>query len=474
MHHASDSQPLKVLVVTEDRALQRQLSQFFDMMGYPALHAADPQSALAAVTAQCPHILLIGTDLAARAGWELCGLLSQRLPSAGLFTFLMIEEPDEILLQEALEAGIDDFLLKPIGYGELLSRLRSAARVLEYDRRVCQQGRLDAPTGLLSRSAFASQLRRQMAPREGTPPRAACVVLDLDFFSRIDRLHGASAGAALLQAVAKELNELRSGSEVLGCLGGDLFCALLPDANLTAAVEWAERARQVLSATKFKLAETTVQITASFGVAACDQAESAEQLVEQATQALQTAKSSGRNCVVRSGEFGADASALTAPGTLFERTVARDVMTACTVFLQPDELVGQAIDQLHRTRLEGIPVVDSDGKLVGLCEQEIMITVAESDYATRLVGDLMTTDVQSFGEQESLASLVDFLARDARSLIIIVDEEARPVGFVTSNSLLAMSRRVTTDSFAAEAAYSDTSQYLVVPDLCPQECSHTV
>jgi two-component system cell cycle response regulator len=473
MHHAADSQPLKILVVTEDRSLQRQLSQFFDMMGYPALHAAEPQSALAAVAAERPHVLLIGTDLAARADWELCGLLSQRPPSAGLFKFLIIEEPDEILLQEALEAGIDDFLLKPIGYGELLSRLRAAARVLEYDRRVCQQGRVDALTGLLSRSAFVGQLRGQMTTREGTPPRVACAVLDLDFFSRIDRVHGAAAGATLLQTVAEELNNLRAGSEMLGRLGSDRFCALLPDANVTAAVEWAERARQVLSTTKFKLGETTVQITASFGVADCDQAESAEQLVERATQALQTAKSSGRNCVVRSDECGPDSPALTAPGTLFERTVAKDVMTPCTVFLQPDEPVGQAIDLLQRTRLEGIPVVDPDGKLMGLCEQEIVITVAESDYTTRLVRDLMTSDAQSFGEQENLASLVDFLARDVRSLVIVLNEESRPVGFVTSNSLLAMSRRVTTDSFAAESEYSDTSQYLVVPDLCPQECSHT-
>ena len=459
---------MKILVVTEDRALQRQLSHFFDMMGYEVLQAADTQMALAAVEAESPHVVLIGSELGARADLTRCGLLSDGQSAGGLFKFLVVEEPDENLIQEALEEGIDDFLHKPIDYGELLSRLRVAARVLEFDRRVAQQGQVDPLTGLVSRSAFVSQLRSQWMEQAGTSRRAACIVGDIDFSSRIGRLHGAAAREALLLAVTQELNHLRVGSEVLGCLGADRFCAMLPGASDTAAAEWAEHVRQALATAKFKVQGTTWQITASFGVAGCDAADSAEQLLNLATQALESAKASGRNCVVRYGEFGADARELIAPAKLFDGTVARGVMTPCTVFLQSDEPVGQAVSLLHQTRLDAIAVVDAEGKLLGLCEQGQVITVDESQYSTQRVRDVMTTDVQRFGEQEEFATLLDFFTRDERSLAVVVDAE-RPVGLITCNSLLAMSKPVTTGSLAPESQYSDTSEYLMVPDLRPLE-----
>ena len=472
MHRASPSQLLKILVVTEDRSTQRQLSQFFDMMGYQALQAAEPHSALAAIDAESPHIVLLGSEIASRGDWELCGSLSRRQQASAMFKFLLVDEVDPAQLHDALEAGIDDVLVKPIDYGELMARLRTAARVLEFDRRVSQQNRFDPQTGLLDRFAFAAKVRGRREGHAGTSPRGACVVLDVDFFSRINRLHGTSSGDFLLHKVAAELNHLCTNSEVLGCLGADRFAVLLPAANESAACEWAEHARDLLAATTFEIGATSVQITASFGITCCGADDSAEQIIERATKALETAKSSGRNCVVRSGEYNANGHELTAPGKLFERTVARDVMTPCTVYLQPDEPAGQAIDLLERTRLDAIAVVDAGGKLVGVCERDNMITVAESEYSKRTVRELMSTDVQTFGEQEKFSSLLDFFTRDQRSSVFVVERD-RPIGFVTCNGLLAMSKPLSTDSLAAASEYSDSSDYLLVPDLRPLECEQT-
>ncbi|MEX0978372.1 MAG: diguanylate cyclase, partial [Pirellulales bacterium] len=280
MHDRSGTETLKVLVVTKDRVLQRQLSQFFDLVGYQYLQAADGASAIAAVAAASPQILLVDADLAAAADWELCGQLAHRSAAAAPFKILLVEEPDECHLHDALEAGIDDFLVRPISYGELLARLRAAARVLEFDRRVGQQGRVDSLTGLLSLSAFTGHLRRQLTPHAGTSPRVACLVLDVDFFSRVKRLYGNSAADQLSQALAQELNRLRVGSEIIGCLGADRFCVNFPGATEDTAAQWAEGAREALAATAFRLGDATVKLTVSFGVAACETAERAEQLID--------------------------------------------------------------------------------------------------------------------------------------------------------------------------------------------------
>ncbi len=471
MHSKPETHTLKILVVTEDRELQRQLSQFFDLVGYHVLQAAEKHSALAAVAAECPQIMLIDADLAVSGDWELCGSASQR-PQGGPFKFLMVEEPDESQLHDALEGGIDDFLIKPIAYGELLSRLRAAARVLEYERRVGQQSRVDPLTGLLSRAALAGHLRRQLTEHQGSAPRVACVLLDVDFFGRVGRMHGAAAADALLQAVAQELNQLRVGSEVLGCLGSDRFCAILPGANETTAAEWAETARKGMSAAEFRLGGIPFPITVSCGVAGCEGVETAEQIIQRAGEALQSAKTLGRNCVVQWSQRESNAEQFHAPDKLFERTVVRDVMTPCTVFLRPHEPVAEAIDLLDRTRLDGVPVVDAKGKLLGICERTSLAEIAETDDA-RTVREAMTTDIKSFGEDESLAVLMEYFTGEDGPLVAIV-ADGRPVGYVTCNSLVALSRPVKQESLAADARYSDTSEFLLVPDVRPLECEPAV
>src|SRR6185295_2470648 len=176
-------------------------------------------------------------------------------------------------------------------------------------------------------------------------------------------------------------------------------------------------------------------------------------------------KSSGRDCIVRWGEFGSDANDL-APNRLFEQATARDVMTPCTVFLRADEPAGHAVELLHRTRLEGIPVIDGDGKLVGLCEQHALAALPEAHYESHRIREVMTTDVSTFDEQESFASLMEFFTRDSRSLTIVV-HKSRPVGFVTCNGLLALPRPLTTATLTGDSGYRDSSDYLLVPDVSP-------
>jgi diguanylate cyclase (GGDEF)-like protein len=319
-------------------------------------------------------------------------------------------------------------------------------------------------TGLPGRFSFARHLAALARPAGAAASGLACAVIDIDFFGRIDRSQGAAAGETLLRAVAQQLGRAATGDKAVGYLGGDRFGVILPGANDLAAAEWAELARADLAAAKFKLGETMWQITASFGIAAGD-ASVAPELIERATQALQTAKFSGRDCIVRWGEFRDDANDL-GPNRLFERATARDVMTPCTVFLRADEPAGHAIELLHRTRLEGIPVIDGEGKLVGLCEQHALASLPEAHYETHRIREVMTTDVATFDQQESFASLMEFFTRDSRSLTIVV-HKSRPVGFVTCDSLLALPQPISTATLAGAASYRDSSDYLLVPDVSP-------
>jgi hypothetical protein len=120
---------------------------------------------------------------------------------------------------------------------------------------------------------------------------------------------------------------------------------------------------------------------------------------------------------------------------LFERTVLRDVMTPCTVFLRPQETVGEAIELCKRTRLDDLVVIDGKGKLLGVCQRAELH--AQDDDSTRQVLEVMATEVQTFAAGESLASPRN-ITGDVASPVVVVDER-RPSA-VTCNSLVALSR----------------------------------
>ncbi|WP_422018475.1 GGDEF domain-containing protein [Roseateles sp.] len=135
--------------------------------------------------------------------------------------------------------------------------------------RIQQLMRNDALTGTLNRRAFGQALAEHQAlllRGHGF----AIVMMDIDHFKRVNDQHGHAAGDAALQhAVRLWRAELRD-VDVLGRLGGEEFCALLPlgdGAGIAAATLAAERLRAALAAAPLAWQGRSLPLTASFGVA---------------------------------------------------------------------------------------------------------------------------------------------------------------------------------------------------------------
>lgn len=158
-----------------------------------------------------------------------------------------------------------------------------------------QLARHDALTGLPNRHAANQRLREEFVRMQRSSTPYAVLMLDVDFFKRVNDTYGHSVGDAVLQHVAARLRESLRNSDFIARFGGEEFIAVLPATALHEALQVAEKVRQGLAATPLP---NVGQITLSIGLAMADVSQLDEDVaVREADAYLYTAKHAGRNRV---------------------------------------------------------------------------------------------------------------------------------------------------------------------------------
>jgi diguanylate cyclase (GGDEF)-like protein len=160
--------------------------------------------------------------------------------------------------------------------------------------------RLDGLTGLYNRNTFVELTERELVRAQRQGSATAILLLDLDHFKRVNDTWGHPAGDAVLKNVAAVVTKSVRSTDLVGRLGGEEFIILLPGTTLIAARKLAEKVRARLEASPTVFENTSIQTTASFGLAGTTAAEKrdVENLYNSADKALYTAKQRGRNQVV--------------------------------------------------------------------------------------------------------------------------------------------------------------------------------
>ena len=261
-------------------------------------HAAE---SLNAITLDPPDIFLTAIELPDISGLEACWRLKTRPETEHIHTLVLSASGQEARAAESLDAGADDFLRKPIDPNELKARLRAASRIVRLQQRLRGEAETDSLTGAANRRAFMRALQREHTRAQDSALDFSAVMIDLDFFKKINDTHGHASGDRVLkQTVATLKAELRPPA-LLGRLGGEEFALILPGQDEAAACATAETLRQALETMYVENDEgAPIPVTASIGVAALrvgDIETDGEGLLSRADAALYEAKQRGRNRV---------------------------------------------------------------------------------------------------------------------------------------------------------------------------------
>ena len=154
----------------------------------------------------------------------------------------------------------------------------------------------DGLTGLPNQRAVADYLKRTFAQATITKAPLALLLIDLDHFKQINDQRGHPVGDQVLASVGATLRSVLRTRDFAGRKGGEEFAVLLPDTEIAAALEIAERVRAAIA--EIALPSADVSVTASLGVAGFpDHASTLDRLERLADAALYVAKRQGRNRV---------------------------------------------------------------------------------------------------------------------------------------------------------------------------------
>jgi two-component system, cell cycle response regulator len=319
---------LRVLLVDDETTMRVMMEGILaKFLGHTVYTATNGQEALALAVEVMPQVVVTDWLMPVMDGLELCRALRATDWGQAMYVIMLtgVDAEEEIL--KAFEAGVDDYVTKPINVRALRARLRAAwhyVKLLESwerdraqlkqftaelaisNRRLEQVALTDLLTDLPNRRSGMTALDQAWKGANRTGQPLAVLLIDIDHFKTVNDNHGHAVGDVVLKEVANAIQASARKDDSICRLGGEEFLIICRNTDLKSAVQAAERLRKMVGALKIRVREAEIQTAVSIGVA-CKEPDTADAdaLVNGADKALYGAKNAGRDrtCVMTQGKL---------------------------------------------------------------------------------------------------------------------------------------------------------------------------
>ena len=252
-----------------------------------------------------PQLVVLDWLMPGLNGIELCREIRGRDDERYTYVVLLTAKSSRSDLIGGLDAGADDYLIKPFDHQELQLRLRIGQRIVSLQNQLIttrelfrHQALRDPLTGLWNCVAALDVLEQELARARRQSTAVGVLLADLDHFKQVNDRYGHLVGDAVLREVARTLcNETRP-YDTVGRQGGEEFLVVVPESTEASLSTIAERIRAAVERISIPSDSGPVQVTISLGTAIGEaNSEQVYSLVSKADAALYQAKHAGRNCV---------------------------------------------------------------------------------------------------------------------------------------------------------------------------------
>ncbi|WP_299689959.1 diguanylate cyclase [uncultured Vibrio sp.] len=308
---------MRILLVDDVQLDRIQLAIRLKQLGHIVEAVGSGKEALSVYSGFEPELVLLDISMPDMDGFEVANEVRSQFPEWIPIIFLSGHEEPE-MIAKAIEAGGDDYLIKPVDKVVLNSKLiamqriahmrrelkQSTAKLEEFNILLQQQANEDGLTKLYNRRYMDSKLEEMIAwhGRHNLPMTA--ILLDVDYFKPYNDNYGHIQGDDCLRGLASTLKNLfiRAG-EYVGRYGGEEFIVILSDTNRETAKSHAIRVKDSLFEMNYphNYSQVSDRVTVSQGVLTFVPKgdESLDSIYEKVDQALYQAKQSGRNTYIQ-------------------------------------------------------------------------------------------------------------------------------------------------------------------------------
>ena len=296
----------KILLIDDSRLIAHVAKTILTKRGHEVILAQDGLAGLEAAKSQQPDIILLDLIMPVMDGYEVCKALKQEDSTEEIPVIMLTSKAEPADKVKGLEMGALDYVTKPFDEGELVARVNIHVRLKELyeavqdkNRQLQELANRDGLTGLYNHRYFHEQLSKDFLRARRYHESLSCILFDIDHFKKFNDTYGHQTGDVVLSALGRVIEDSIRDSDFAARYGGEEFAVILYHTDPPAAVDVAERLRQMVEGREIQDKDEVLHVTISIGVATFPHEEirDSKTLIECADKALYKAKENGRNRV---------------------------------------------------------------------------------------------------------------------------------------------------------------------------------
>ncbi|QEI12820.1 GGDEF domain-containing response regulator [Cellvibrio japonicus] len=298
---------MKILLVEDSATLRHAMRNYIIEAGHEPLIARSGEEALQMLENTPVDMIIMDVEMPGLNGFETTRLIREWLGGHWIPIIFVTGLNEDESYREGIEAGGDDYLIKPVSFMIIKAKIRAMERIAEMRDQLNQLNtelealsQLDSLTQIYNRRTFNDLAEQQWALAKRHQLPISALMIDVDHFKLFNDHYGHPAGDSCLKKISQAIKScLHRSADLFGRYGGEEFIVLLPETDTQGALHVAQSINQAIEALNLRhdVSPSSHLVTASIGGATCVRTtgHSLEELIKSADRALYKVKRSGRN-----------------------------------------------------------------------------------------------------------------------------------------------------------------------------------
>ncbi|MGL1936005.1 MAG: diguanylate cyclase [Fibrobacterales bacterium] len=292
-----------ILVVDDVSINTKILKKILVLNGYQVIIALSAEDAVSIANQSPPDLVMLDINMPEVNGYELSMQMKKNKSLEDIPIIFISASTDTHTIVKAFDSGGVDYVTKPIERREVLARVKVHLELQQIKRELLltnkklqQLAITDELTQTFNRRNMIERFRDAFSYADRYNTDVSVLMIDLDFFKRVNDSLGHNAGDAVLSEVSNIMKGIVRDSDVVGRWGGEEFVLIFPHTNIDGALQVAEKIRRTLEEHSLDTAKTGVTI--SGGLVQHKQGEAIDDCINRADILMYKAKEAGRNRII--------------------------------------------------------------------------------------------------------------------------------------------------------------------------------